>query len=173
MSVLDYYIECKYDMVTSCHRNTSKHYWSFVRGIRRCPKGIWCNNNVIMTSKLRRFDVIMTLLLRRESAGWPVNSSHKSPAMRSSNVFFDYRLNRLLSKQSNFQWFERRWREYGIVVTCKTSVSIQTLEYLELSHVILTGFDGGSHRRKVRRTIFDECSINTSQLWRDPHPLSF
>ena len=36
------------------------------------PADTWLNNNVIITSKRRRFDVIMTLLLSHVSAGtWP------------------------------------------------------------------------------------------------------
>ena len=36
---------------------------------RHCPTGIRRNNNIIMTSKRRRFDVKITLLLRRVSVG--------------------------------------------------------------------------------------------------------
>ena len=38
-----------------------------------CPADTWRNDNVIITSKRRRFDVMMTLLLRRMSAGQRVN----------------------------------------------------------------------------------------------------
>ena len=35
-----------------------------------CPAGTRRNNNVIVTSKRRRYGVIMTLLSRRVPAGW-------------------------------------------------------------------------------------------------------
>ena len=43
--------------------------WTNMADESRGPEGTWRNNNVIMTPKRRRFDVIMTLLLRRVSAG--------------------------------------------------------------------------------------------------------
>ena len=46
-------------------RNTT--FSSFL--LEYSPAGTWRINNVIMTSKRRRFDVIMTLLLRRVPAG--------------------------------------------------------------------------------------------------------
>ena len=43
--------------------------WLYLTDRKPHPTGTLRNNNVIMTSKRRRFDVIVTLLLRRVSAG--------------------------------------------------------------------------------------------------------
>ena len=79
------------------------------------PTGTQRNNNVITTSKRRRFDVIMALFVCCVSAGLvdclfcvcgPGEFPTQRPVTRGFDVFFDLRLNKRLSKQPWGWWFE-------------------------------------------------------------------
>ena len=48
---------------------------------------------------------------------WPLNSPHKGPVMRSSDVFFDVISSKLSNKQPSCRWFEMpSWRSCGVIV---------------------------------------------------------
>ena len=61
----------------------------------------WLNQDVIKWKHFPRYWPFVRGIHRS-----PVNSRHKRPLTRSFDVFFDLRLNKLLSKQSWGWWFE-------------------------------------------------------------------
>ena len=57
-----------------------------------------------------------------------MDSPHKGHVMHSFDVFFVVSLNKLLNKQSDYQWFEMPWGPYDIALMT-TSISMVPVSF--------------------------------------------
>ena len=133
--------------------HVSTHFISITTQQTHCTimTSLLRQNDVILTSKGHRFDVITTLLLRHVFSGYEHSIMFECPSQRpltrSFDVFFDLRLNIRLSKQLWSWWFEtpsrslwrhcngRRWATSATCVRqCKSTISVGSLPSVSKSY---------------------------------------
>ena len=94
---------------------TSKHYWSFVRGLYRWPVDtVTCSLNCDLHQmghawwrhQMEKFSLFTLLAICAGNSPVPGEFPTQRPVTRNFDVFFNLRPNKLLSKQSWGWWFE-------------------------------------------------------------------